>query len=83
MKAETLAPDYMPMITHKEVQSLKCPVLLLKGEKSPRMFHLLIDELHRLMPKSELTVVPASSHSMQIANPQFYNSRVLEFLLKS
>ncbi|MCU7491635.1 MAG: hypothetical protein ACM3UR_15025 [Bacteroidota bacterium] len=47
------------------------------------MFHLTIDELSRLLPKSELTAVSASSHSMQVANPQFYNSRVLEFLRKS
>ncbi|MGE5431701.1 MAG: alpha/beta fold hydrolase [Syntrophomonadaceae bacterium] len=83
MKAETLAPDYMPLITHDEIKRVKCPVLLLKGERSPRMFHLIIDELHRLMPESELTTVPDSSHSMQLANPQFYNSRVLEFLQKS
>ncbi|MGE5500285.1 MAG: alpha/beta fold hydrolase [Syntrophothermus sp.] len=83
MKAETLAPGYMPFITRDEINTVKCPVLLLKGERSPRMFHLIIDELQRLLPESELTVVPASSHSMQIANPQFYNSRVMEFLLKS
>lgn len=83
MKAETQARDYMTLITHDEIKNLRCPVLLLKGEKSPRMFHLIIDELKRLMPGSELTTVPDSSHSMQIANPQFYNSRVLEFLKKS
>lgn len=83
MKAETIAPDYMTYIPHEEVTNIKCPVLLLKGEKSPGMFHLIIDELHRLLPGSELTVVPESSHSMHLANPQFYNSRVIEFLLKS
>jgi pimeloyl-ACP methyl ester carboxylesterase len=83
MKAETLAPEYMPLITRDEINNVKCPVLLLKGVMSPKMFHLIIDELRRLLPESELTEVPASSHSMQIANPQFYNGRVLEFLLKS
>lgn len=83
MKAETLAPDYMPFITGDEIKNVNCPVLLLKGERSPKMFHLIIDELRLLLPQSQLDVVPASSHSMQIANPQFYNSRVLEFLSKS
>lgn len=83
MKAETLAPDYMTFITHDEIRNLKCPVLLLKGERSPRMFHLIIDELHRLMPESGIATIPDASHSMQTGNPQFYNSRVLEFLTKS
>lgn len=83
MKAETMADDYFSPITGNDVSKIKCPMLFLKGEKSPGLFRLITDELHRFLPEAGIITIPESSHSMQVANPEFYNKNVIEFLLKN
>ena len=50
MQAETLSPDIFPALTCADVAALDRPVLLLNGELSPRLFHLINAELARCLP---------------------------------
>jgi len=82
LRFEFLAPpdEYMPAFTREEIRSVNLPVLLLKGEKSPRYFGVIADELERLPPKSARVLVPGAGHAMYAANPAYFNKVVSEFI---
>jgi pimeloyl-ACP methyl ester carboxylesterase len=83
MKAETQAQDFFPRLGCRDVTAIDRPALLLTGELSPRMFHLIIDELARCLPQSVTAVIPGASHAIHVGNPQVYNDAVLEFLAEN
>lgn len=80
MKAETTADDYFSPFTFEDASKIQSPVLLLSGERSPKLFHLIVDSLEKCLPQSKRVLVPDASHSMQTGNYQFYNKVVLDFL---
>jgi pimeloyl-ACP methyl ester carboxylesterase len=41
---------------------------------------IIMDELGRCLPASELSVIPGTSHNMHTGNPQAFNEAVLGFL---
>jgi len=82
MKAETAASEYFPALTCEDVGQIQAPMLLLTGEQSPRMFHLIVDELERCLSNKQRATIPNASHAMHIGNPQAYNAAVLAFLAK-
>ena len=79
MQAETVAQDFFPALTCSDVATLDRPALLLNGELSPRLFHLIIDELARCLPQSTKAVIPRTSHAIHVGNPSAYIAAVLEF----
>jgi pimeloyl-ACP methyl ester carboxylesterase len=85
LRLEFLTPfeQYMPEIPDQDLRSVDIPVLLLNGERSPRMFGIITDELERLLPNNRRRVVPLAGHSMNIGNPRFYNVAVQEFLAQT
>lgn len=82
MQAETVAPDLFSTLTCADVGQITAPTLLLTGEWSPKMFHLITDELEHCLPASERVLIPHASHGMHAGNPQAYNETVLAFLAK-
>jgi non-heme chloroperoxidase len=83
MKAETLSRRYFTPLTFDKIRGLKVPVLLLSGERSPRMFHLITAQLLRCLPEAPHLIIAGASHSMHSQNPDLYNSTVLDFLSKA
>ena len=85
LRLEFLAPpdDYMPPLTPEEIQAVDLPVLLLEGEKSPRYFGIIADELERILPKSTRARVPGAGHAMYAANPARFNAVVRQFVESS
>jgi pimeloyl-ACP methyl ester carboxylesterase len=77
----TSPEEYMPAISDDQIHGTDMPVLLLNGQKSPRVFSLITDELERLLPDTYRVTVPGAGHAMHLANPGFYNQVVREFLL--
>ena len=69
MRAETLSPDIFPALTCADVAALDRPVLLLNGELSPRLFHLINAELARCLPRATQAVIPQTSHAIHVGNP--------------
>ena len=82
MAAETASPIYYPPVSAADVRGIELPVLLLTGAHSPRMFHLVTDELERLLPNRERAAIPNASHSIHTGNPAAYSAAVLEFLAR-
>lgn len=62
------------------IQSLDVPVLLLVGELSPTWLVEVSQELHRLLPQSELVEIENSSHGLYFQNPEAVDKAVMEFL---
>ena len=77
-------PDaYLPMLSCPEVGGIRNPVLLVTGEHSPRLFHVLTEELARCLRAEETVAVPGAGHHPQADHPTFYNSAVMGFLMRN
>lgn len=61
------------------VRSVSCPVLLLEGEHSPRLFHRLADRLFELLPHARRVQIPGASHIMHEDNPEAWARAVVDF----
>lgn len=81
LQAETEArsENYFSMLACEDVARVRVPTLLLRGERSPLMFGLVLDELARCLP-AERATIPGASHSMASGNPEAFNETVLAFL---
>jgi pimeloyl-ACP methyl ester carboxylesterase len=71
-----LSPDF----TCQQLNRIATPVLLLQGQRSPRMFHLINDELARCMHTETVMMIPGAGHRMHADQPASYNQAVLRFL---
>ena len=79
IKAEFLGSGFPP-VDNKQLRNINIPTLLLYGEKSPKIFPLLLDRLQELMPRTILKVVSGASHISHEDNFLAYNEKVLAFL---
>ena len=79
LKGETSSRDLFPPTKCEDVQKVKAPTLLLDGELSPKMFHLINDMLEHCLPNA---TIPAASHQMEVENPQAFNETVLAFIAR-
>jgi pimeloyl-ACP methyl ester carboxylesterase len=82
MKAETSATELFSTFSCEDAQRIKVPVLLLTGERSPKIFRLITDELARCLPRAERVMIPDASHAISADNPPAYNEAVLAFLAR-
>ena len=70
--------------TCADIQKFNFPILLLNGEKSPKLFGEFIATMRQCNPNIPATViVPNAGHSMNRENPEFFNKVVLDFLSKN
>ncbi|MBI3940804.1 MAG: alpha/beta hydrolase [Acidobacteria bacterium] len=79
--AETVTPSHrhFPDFTREDARRVQMPVLLLTGERSPPMFHVVTAALRRLLPNASCVTIPGASHAMHVGNPRAYNDTVLSF----
>ena len=82
LKGELSSQDLYPPTTCDDVQKVKTPTLLVDGELSPKMFHVIDDMLEHCLPSVERATIPAASHQMEVENPQAFNETVLAFIAK-
>lgn len=80
LKLEALSDGIFPELKCEDLKKISIPVLLLQGENSPEMFHLITNRLNNCIPNSRLEIIPNASHGMHIQNPDYYNNAVLNFL---
>lgn len=82
LRRELLAdPDqYMPPVSCARLGRMATPVLLLRAQRSPRMFHIIIEELARCLNTETVIVVPNAGHAIHATNPAQYNQVVLQYL---
>ena len=71
-----------PPVTCDDLQKIKTPVLLVDGEVSPKILHMITEELKRCIPGSERATLANTSHGLEYENPASFNDVVLRFLDK-
>lgn len=72
-----------PVVTCEMLRGIKAPTLVVRGERTPRVFAEVTDEVGRCIAGSRLAVIPKASHAMSYDNPADFNRVVLEFLAKT
>ena len=72
--------DYLPPVTCAELGRITTPVLLVRGERSPRIFQLITDELARCLQNDTTVVIPGAGHPPHTGNPAYFNLVVLRYL---
>lgn len=82
LRREMLAErgDYLPPVTCAELSRITTPVLLVRGERSPRMFQLITDELARCLQNDTTVVIPGAGHPPHTGNPAYFNLVVLRYI---
>lgn len=74
--------DPEPGLTCEDFRRIKAPTLLIEGEHTLRLFHLMTRELHKCMPGSEHASLPQATHGLELENPAGFNEMVLKFLTR-
>lgn len=82
LNAELNGPGFPKTFPKEAAKNLNVPALMLYAEKSPKFFRTISDKIFGLLPKAQRVSVPDASHDMHADNPEFYNEKVCEFLLK-
>ena len=81
--AHTLARQFrdpLPAYVPEEAAEVRCPVLLIDGEKSPDMFRRTATALQSWLPDARRETVRGASHGMNLAHPSAFNRYVDEFI---
>lgn len=69
---------YQPHITEKELQTIKCPVLVMSGDRDAiRLEHSL--KIFYNIPNANLFVMPGASHFGSYQKPELFNMLLLDF----
>lgn len=69
-----------PVFTCDMAKSINAPTLLSNGERSPKFFHRIADQLETCLPHRERIVIAGSSHTVPSESPDAYDRAVLRFL---
>ncbi|MGA9100032.1 MAG: alpha/beta hydrolase [Methanotrichaceae archaeon] len=83
MKAQAIAINQYPVFTCQDAKRIEKSVLLVAGENSHKMLHVILEELKRCLQNSKIAMIPSASHNMYVANPHAFNETVLDFLAKT
>ena len=75
--------DSYSSFTREDARRISVPTLLIKGEMSPRPGRVMVDELGKCMPNSEVVEIPGVSHDVIMTAPDEFNKCVLDFLGKA
>jgi pimeloyl-ACP methyl ester carboxylesterase len=69
-----------PVFTCAMARLIDAPTLLSNGERSPKFFYRIMDQLDICLPNHERIVIAGSSHTVPSENPDAYDEAVLAFL---
>ena len=70
---------YQPHISHSDLQKIRCPVLIMAGDKDIiRGEHTV--EIFQNIPKAHLCIMPGETHYTPASNPIYFNQIVAKFL---
>jgi pimeloyl-ACP methyl ester carboxylesterase len=69
---------YQPHITEKQLAGIKCPVLIMTGDRDAvRLEHSI--KIFQSIPNSNLFVMPGATHYGSYQKPQLFNTVLLDF----
>lgn len=79
---KSLIADAQEPFNCSDAKKIDIPVMLVAGEKSPRLYGMMHDALQPCLKQQQRVTIPNSSHGMNRDNPERFNAVVLEFLSK-
>jgi non-heme chloroperoxidase len=79
-QADAITTRPRPVFTCEMAKAISAPAVLSNGERSPKFFHLITDQLANCLPNRERIVVAGSSHTVPSENPEAWDRDVLAFL---
>ena len=82
IKGVLFIKDAFPAVTCDDVKKITAPVLLVKGDKSPVIFSLMVNELKRCLSKADIATLANTTHGLEYESPDKFNKAVLEFIDK-
>lgn len=77
----SISEDFPPL-DPDAIQSLDLPVLLLVGDRSPTYLIEISNELHRLLPQSEMVRFENMNHGLYFEQPEAVDQAVMDFIGK-
>lgn len=77
---ELASEEAMPRLDPALLASVRCPSLLVGGERSPAVFARLLDRLEEWLPEAERITVPGASHLVQEDRPERFHAAVEAFV---
>jgi pimeloyl-ACP methyl ester carboxylesterase len=70
---------HQPNITEKDLQKIKCPVLIMSGDRDAiRLGHSM--KIFNNIPNSNFFVMPGATHAGSSEKPELFNFVLLDFL---
>ncbi|MBT1701913.1 alpha/beta fold hydrolase [Chryseosolibacter indicus] len=73
---------YQPNITEKELNKIKCPVLVMSGDRDAiKLAHTI--KIFENIPNANLFIMPGASHFGAYEKPELFNMVLLDFFTKS
>ncbi len=73
--------DPLPDYTSDAAKRVRCPTLLIDGEKSPDLFRRNVATLVNWVPDARHQTIRGASHGMNLAHPRAFNQHIDEFIL--
>jgi pimeloyl-ACP methyl ester carboxylesterase len=73
--------DPLPAYTSDAAKRVRCPTLLIDGEKSPDLFRRNVATLADWIPDAWRQTIRGTSHGMNLAHPTAFNRHIDEFIL--
>ena len=84
VRANAIAAEFLgsgfPPLEERALRGMNRPVLLVSGQRSPRVFYHLVNRLAELLPHAERIRIPGASHLVHEDNAPAYNLALLAHL---
>ena len=72
---------YQPDITEKELQKIKCPVLIISGDRDViKLEHSI--KIFNNIENSNLFIMPGATHFGSVEKPELFNLVLMDFFNK-
>jgi pimeloyl-ACP methyl ester carboxylesterase len=82
MRGASSTSKPFPAVSCEDLNKVKVPVLLVKGDKSPQLFISITNELERCLANQETVTLQNTSHGLPYENPKAFNAAVMRFYNK-
>jgi pimeloyl-ACP methyl ester carboxylesterase len=80
---KSLVADAQEKFDCADAGKIDAPVLLVAGEKSPRLYGMMHDALQPCLNCRQKVTIAGASHGMNRENPEAFNAAVIDFLGKN
>jgi pimeloyl-ACP methyl ester carboxylesterase len=83
LRGVILTEKPFPPLNCESLSNLQTPTLLIKGDRSPKVFGEIANVLAQCIEGSELAILSDASHGLEYENPAEFNRIVLDFIGKN